>query len=39
VVQIGALRVHLVGNERQPLPANVLLPLLAAFADAGRFVG
>jgi len=39
VVQIGALRVHLVRNERQPLPANVFLLLLAAFAAAGRFLG
>jgi hypothetical protein len=39
VVQIGALRVHLIRNERQPLPANVLLLVLAAFAAAGRFPG
>jgi hypothetical protein len=39
VVQIGALRVHLVRNERQPLPANVLLLLLAAFVAVGRFPG
>jgi hypothetical protein len=39
VVQIGALRVHLVRNERKPLPANVLLLLLAAFAAVGRFLG
>jgi hypothetical protein len=39
VVQIGALRVHLVRNERQPLPANLLLLLLAAFVAVGRFVG
>jgi hypothetical protein len=38
VVQIGALRVHLVRNERQPLPANVLLLLLAAFVAVGRFL-
>jgi hypothetical protein len=38
-VQIGALRVHLVRNERQPLPANVLLLLLAAFVAVGRFLG
>jgi hypothetical protein len=38
VVQIGALRVHLVRDERRPLPANVLLLLLAAFAAVGRFV-
>jgi hypothetical protein len=31
--------VHLVRNERQPLPANVLLLLLAAFAAVGRFLG
>jgi hypothetical protein len=39
VVQIGALRVHLVRNERQPLPANVLLLLLAALVAVGRFLG
>jgi hypothetical protein len=39
VVQIGALRVHLVRNERRPLPANVLLLLLAAFVAVGRFLG
>ena len=38
VVQICALRVHLVRDERQPLPANVLLLLLAAFVAVGRFV-
>lgn len=37
VVQIGALRVHLVRDERRPLPANVLLLLLAVFVAAGRF--
>ena len=39
VVQIGALRVHLVRHERQPCPANVLLLLLAAFTAVGRFLG
>ena len=38
VVQIGALRVHLVRNERQPLPANVFLLLVAAFVVVGRFL-
>jgi hypothetical protein len=38
VVQIGALRVHLTRNERQPLPINVILLLLAAFVAIGRFV-
>ena len=38
-VQIGALRVHLVRDERQPLPANVFLLLLAAFVAVGRFLG
>ena len=38
VVQIGAIRVHLVRNERKPLPANALLLLLAAFAAVGRFL-
>jgi hypothetical protein len=37
-VQIGALRVHLVRNERKPLPANLLLLLLAAFVAIGRFL-
>jgi hypothetical protein len=36
-VQIGALRVHLVRKERQPLPVNLLLLLLAAFVAVGRF--
>jgi hypothetical protein len=31
--------VHLVRDERQPLPANVLLLLLAAFVAVGRFLG
>jgi hypothetical protein len=39
VVQMGALRVHLVRNEHQPLPANMLLLLLAAFVAVGRFLG
>jgi hypothetical protein len=39
VVQIGALRVHLTRNERQPLPVNATLLLLAAFVAIGRFVG
>jgi hypothetical protein len=39
VVQIGALRVHLIRNERQPLPANVLLLLLVAFVAIGRLLG
>lgn len=39
VVQIFAMRVHLRRNERQPLPANVILLLLAAFAAIGRFLG
>lgn len=38
-VQVGALRVHLLRNERRPLPANVLLLLLAAFVAVGRFLG
>jgi hypothetical protein len=38
VVQIGALRVHLARDERRPLPANVLLLLLAAFVAVGRFL-
>lgn len=39
VVQIGAFRVHLTRNERQPLPANGILLLLAAFVAIGRFLG
>ncbi|SPM37222.1 hypothetical protein MRAB57_5065 [Mycobacterium rhizamassiliense] len=39
IVQIGALRVHLSRNERQPLPVNVILLLLAAFVAIGRIVG
>lgn len=39
VVQVAAFRVHLVRGERRPLPANVLLALLAAFVAAGRFPG
>lgn len=39
VVQIFALRVHLTRNERQPLPVNVILLVLAALVAVGRFVG
>ena len=39
VVQIGALRVHLTRHERQPLPVNVILLLLAAFVAIVRFAG
>jgi hypothetical protein len=39
VVQVGALRVHLVRDERPPLPVNVLLLLLAGFVAVGRFLG
>ncbi|MFI9384319.1 DoxX family protein [Kutzneria sp. NPDC052558] len=39
VVQVGAIRVHLTRGERQPLPANVILLLLAAFVAVGRFLG
>jgi hypothetical protein len=39
VVQVGAIRVHLARNERKPLPANVILLLLAAFVAIGRFLG
>ena len=38
-VQIGALREHLVRNERQPLPINLILLLLAVFVAVGRFFG
>ncbi|HXS84654.1 MAG TPA: DoxX family protein [Mycobacterium sp.] len=37
IVQIGAMRVHLTRNERQPLPINVILLLLAAFVAVARF--
>lgn len=37
VVQICALRIHLVRHESRPLPVNVILLLLAAFTAAGRF--
>jgi hypothetical protein len=37
IVQIGAMRVHLTRNERQPLPVNVILLLLAAFVAIVRF--
>ena len=36
---LGALRVHLVRKERKPLPANVLLLVLAAFVAIGRVLG
>jgi hypothetical protein len=39
VVQVGALRVHLVRDERRPLPVNVVLLLLAACVAVGRFLG
>ncbi|MEV8615658.1 DoxX family protein [Amycolatopsis sp. NPDC051373] len=39
VVQVGALRVHVVRDERRPLPANMILLLLAAFVAVGRFPG
>lgn len=38
IVQICAMRVHLTRNERQPLPINVILLLLAAFVTVGRSV-
>jgi hypothetical protein len=38
IVQIGAIRVHLAHNERQPLPANAILLLLAAFVAIARFL-
>ncbi|MFC0544049.1 DoxX family protein [Kutzneria chonburiensis] len=39
IVQIGAIRVHLTRGERQPLPANGILLLLATFVAVGRFLG
>jgi hypothetical protein len=39
VVQVGALRVHLVRKEGKSLPVNLLLLLLAAFVAVGRFIG
>lgn len=38
IVQIGAMRAHLTRNEREPLPINVILLLLAAFVAVGRSV-
>jgi hypothetical protein len=38
IVQIGAMRVHLTRNERQPLPINAMLLLLAAFVAIARFM-
>lgn len=38
VVQIGALRVHLTRDERQPLPINMFLLVLAGFVAVGRVV-
>lgn len=38
IVQIGAMRVHLTRDERQPLPINVTLLLLAAFVAIARLV-
>ena len=38
IVQIGAMRVHLTRDERQPLPINVILLLLAAFVAIARFM-
>ena len=39
VVQLGAVRVHLVRNERQALPVNAILLLFAAFVAIARFIG
>ncbi|OCB12732.1 DoxX family protein [Mycolicibacterium porcinum] len=38
VVQFGALRVHLTRDERQPLPINMFLLVLAGFVAVGRVV-
>jgi hypothetical protein len=38
VVQVGALRVHLTRDERQPLPINMILLGLAGFVAVGRVV-
>ncbi|QZH59246.1 DoxX family protein [Mycolicibacterium farcinogenes] len=38
VIQVGALRVHLTRDERQPLPINVILLVLAGFVAVGRVV-
>ncbi|WP_208862461.1 DoxX family protein [Mycolicibacterium conceptionense] len=38
VVQVGALRVHLTRDERQPLPINMILLVLAGFVAVGRVV-
>jgi uncharacterized membrane protein YphA (DoxX/SURF4 family) len=37
IMMIGAIYVHVRRNERQPLPINILLLLLAAFVAWGRF--
>ena len=37
VIQIGAIITHTRRGERQPLPMNVVLVLLAAFVAAVRF--
>jgi hypothetical protein len=39
IVQVGAIRVHLTRHERQPLPANAILLILAALVAVGRFAG
>lgn len=39
IVQVLAIRVHLTRNEREPLPVNVILLILAAFVAIGRFIG
>ncbi|GAB3386809.1 DoxX family protein [Amycolatopsis echigonensis] len=39
VVQLFALRVHVLRAERTPLPVNVFLLLLAVFVAVGRFAG
>jgi len=39
IVQLGAIRVHVRRGERQQLPVNVVLLVLALFVAVGRFAG
>ena len=39
LLQIGAMATHLRRGERQPLPINITLLVLAAFVAFGRFAG
>ena len=39
LLQVGAMATHLRRGERQPIPINVTLLVLAAFVAVGRFAG